>query len=90
MMVFQGLGTSMERSIGSFNFGYFVIIFVLLTGILQDILAVILDKTAIYPAGYSECSAGFSGVLFTLLVIRSNRPGSTHTRYLIALVPNSN
>src|SRR5689334_15528490 len=72
MLAFQGLGTSLERSLGTFEFVHLVFLFSLVSNVVADVISWVLFVTDAYPAAFRECSIGFSGVLFAMIVLRSH------------------
>lgn len=90
ILSFSQLGVSLENRIGTLSFLYHILIFGLLSSLLHAIIAYIImiggDSSYFYTG-----SLGFSGVLFTLIVIDNSMEGSSQTRSLfgLILVPSS-
>lgn len=70
MFAFQAIGPELERSVGSFTFTYLVLMFQLLSSLLNAFISFIPYKASFYPEPWFQCSIGFSSVLFSLLVVR--------------------
>lgn len=90
MLSFTQLGASLENRIGTLSFLYHIMIFGFLSSLLHVIIAYIMmlggDSSYFYTG-----SLGFSGVLFTLIVIDNSIEGASPTRSLfgLILVPSS-
>ena len=79
MLSFSQLGASLENRIGTLSFLYHILIF----GILSSLLHVIISYVMMIggdPSPFYTGSLGFSGVLFTLIVIDISIDGLSQTR----------
>jgi len=88
MMAFIPMGSSLERMKGTLPFLWMIMLFNVLCGITHFLLAFTLDRLAIYSGFMNECSAGFSGVIFALLVATlPHEAGSDRSIFGIIRVP---
>jgi len=78
MMTLQGLGTNLERQMGSLLFFYLILLFDLLISSLHLILAASAHYSQMYSGFMNECTVGFSGILFAFVVINTNSSESAH------------
>eukprot|EP01119_Soliformovum_irregulare_P018984 TRINITY_DN5926_c0_g1_i2.p1 TRINITY_DN5926_c0_g1~~TRINITY_DN5926_c0_g1_i2.p1 ORF type:complete len:217 (+),score=53.85 TRINITY_DN5926_c0_g1_i2:254-904(+) len=69
MMAFQGIGTSLERSWGTLRLFSNIWLFAIGSGIIHCVLASIADLVFNLHDFYRECTIGFSGVLFGMMVV---------------------
>jgi len=76
MMAFQGLGTTIERQLGSLSLLYNIILFDLLIAILHVFISSVTFYTGLYLDFLFQCTVGLSGVIFALLVININNSES--------------
>lgn len=72
MMAFIPMGSGLERLVGSFNFFYLILIFALVSNLLNLTISLLALNVARYPRFAMECGIGFSGVLFGLIVIQTH------------------
>lgn len=72
MLAFQALAPSLERAMGSFTFSYLVVLFQVVSSLMNTFLSLVLYKTGAYPDAWNQCTIGLSSVLFSFLVLRSH------------------
>mmetsp|Transcript_27903 Transcript_27903/g.39315 ORF Transcript_27903/g.39315 Transcript_27903/m.39315 type:complete len:292 (-) Transcript_27903:5027-5902(-) len=77
MMAFIPMGSSLERMKGTLPFLWMILLFNVLCAITHVVLAVFLDRLAIYSGFMNECTVGFSGIIFALLVVTLPNDSST-------------
>ncbi|XP_053169203.1 rhomboid-related protein 4 isoform X2 [Hemicordylus capensis] len=71
-------GLKLERRLGSVWFGYIIMLFSLLVGVVYMILELALAELLDDPRYKYSCAVGFSGVLFALKVLNNHyHPGGT-------------
>jgi membrane associated rhomboid family serine protease len=82
MLAFVPLGSEVERIMGSIRLLYLVILLSTTNAILHLIVASLIDHNPIHPYTYfmNECSIGFSGVIFSLIVIETSLSGAQSRR----------
>lgn len=85
MLSFTQLGASLENRIGTLSFLYHIMVFGILSSLLHVIIAYIMMIGG-DPSYFHTGSLGFSGVLFTLIVIDNSIDSSSHTRSLFGLI----
>ena len=87
MMTFYQLGVSFERTIGTFSFFYHIIIFGFISNLVYLFVAWFM-KFGGRPETYYGSAVGFSGVLFSLMVIDNTLSGGSKRSVLgLFLVP---
>ncbi|XP_078437402.1 RHOMBOID-like protein 15 [Wolffia australiana] len=77
MLALVPLGTELERIIGSVRLVYLIWLLATSNGLLHLIIAFTIAKNPVHPFPYllNECAIGFSGVLFSLIVIEGSLSG---------------
>jgi len=80
MMTFLPMGRSLERIHGSLHFLYIILMFDLLSNIIHTGIAWFASGVAGYYAFMGECAVGFSGVIFSLLVLNTAQQSPQDTR----------
>jgi len=77
MVSFYPMGTAFERTKGTLNTLYLILLFAFGISIVHFAISSALFMFQISTSGYFQCSAGFSGVLFCILTIEChNHEGS--------------
>ncbi|KAJ4788500.1 Rhomboid family protein [Rhynchospora pubera] len=78
MLAFVPLGSELERIMGSVRLLYLIILLSTTNAIAHLIVALLVDHNPIHPYAYfmNECSIGFSGVIFSLIVIETSLSGA--------------
>ncbi|KAJ3685892.1 hypothetical protein LUZ61_015056 [Rhynchospora tenuis] len=78
MLAFVPLGSELERIMGSVRLLYLIILLSTTNAILHLIVALLVDHNPFHPYAYfmNECSIGFSGVIFSLIVIETSLSGA--------------
>lgn len=69
MMSFYPMGSALERLTGTLPFFYLIILFDVVGSLFHLLLASLMYTINLYPNFYYSCSAGFSGVIFTIITI---------------------
>eukprot|EP01114_Cavostelium_apophysatum_P016169 TRINITY_DN4548_c0_g1_i1.p1 TRINITY_DN4548_c0_g1~~TRINITY_DN4548_c0_g1_i1.p1 ORF type:complete len:327 (-),score=22.24 TRINITY_DN4548_c0_g1_i1:26-1006(-) len=88
MMAFIPMGATLERTQGSLNFLYIILLFCLLTGLAHNFIAYAAYQTGTYPSLIKECAIGFSGIIFALMVVQIGTDwGSQRSVFGFASVP---
>ena len=84
MMALVPMGTELERIMGSVRLVYLIWLLATSNGLLHLIIALTVAKNPFYDFSYlgSECAIGFSGVLFSMIVIETSLSG-IHSRRLV-------
>ena len=87
MMTFNSIGPQLEYSFGTIQFFYLIIVFSILGSIFNIFISLALFFIATYVpelpfssmllAPYLQCAVGFSGVLFTLMIIQVSQASSS-------------
>jgi membrane associated rhomboid family serine protease len=90
MLTFVPLGTELERIMGSVRLLFLIFLLATTNAIFHLIVAFLVDYNPIYPGSYlvNECSIGFSGVIFSMIVIETSLSGVQYRRYIASLVCN--
>eukprot|EP00741_Cyanophora_paradoxa_P006142 tig00000944_g5955.t1 len=79
MMAFHPMGSSLERIVGSFNFLYLQLLFMLAAGVIDFVLAVLMVwPVTIWAMPFMECGVGYSGIIFGMLVVESHHSQSEY------------
>lgn len=88
MMTFEPMGASIERKVGSFHLIWSILLFSLLNGIIHLLMAVAAYNNPFYSYSkeyFYTCTIGFSGVLFSLLMITVHQSDTSSRRFFISL-----
>ncbi|CAM8980835.1 unnamed protein product [Rhodiola kirilowii] len=77
MMALVPLGSELERIMGSVRLLYLILLLATTNAILHLLIAVIVAYNPFYGYGYlmNECAIGFSGILFSMIVIETSLSG---------------
>ncbi|KMZ75328.1 Rhomboid family protein [Zostera marina] len=77
MLALVPLGAELERIMGSVRLLYLIILLATTNAILHILIALIVSHNPIHPFPYfmNECAIGFSGVLFSMIVIETSLSG---------------
>jgi rhomboid domain-containing protein 1 len=76
MISFYPMGSALERTSGSLPFLYLTLLFDVVGSLVHFLLAYITYASGIYTGFFYSCSAGFSGVIFTIITIECHNDGS--------------
>ncbi|MED6126570.1 Rhomboid-like protein 15 [Stylosanthes scabra] len=78
MMALVPLGSEMERVMGSVRLLYVTVLLATSNAILHILIAILVAYNPIQPLEYfmNECAIGFSGVLFSMIVIETSLSGA--------------
>lgn len=77
MMALVPMGSELERIMGSIRLLYIIILLAISNAILHLIITLLAAYNPIssYPALMDQCSIGFSGILFSMIVIETSLSG---------------
>ncbi|KAF7074449.1 hypothetical protein CFC21_079319 [Triticum aestivum] len=77
MLTFVPLGTELERIMGSVRLLFLMFLLATTNAIFHLIVAFLVDYNPLYHVSYlvDECSIGFSGVIFSMIVIETSLSG---------------
>lgn len=77
MMALVPMGSELERIMGSIRLLYIIILLAISNAILHLVIALLAAHNPIssYPALMDQCSIGFSGILFSMIVIETSLSG---------------
>ncbi|CAO2820241.1 unnamed protein product [Amaranthus hypochondriacus] len=77
MLALVPLGSELERIMGSVRLLYTTILLALSNAVLHLLIALLVSHNPFYPYMYlmDECAIGFSGILFSMIVIESSLSG---------------
>ncbi|XP_047957139.1 rhomboid-like protein 15 isoform X1 [Salvia hispanica] len=77
MMALVPMGSELERIMGSIRLLYIIILLAISSAILHLVIALIAayNPISFYPALMHQCSIGFSGILFSMIVIETSLSG---------------
>ncbi|GMH35303.1 hypothetical protein BSKO_03171 [Bryopsis sp. KO-2023] len=78
MLAFVPIGGTLERTLGTVMFGYLILVIVVMSSFFSISMAHLLLYTGIYPRAMVECTIGFSGVIFGLVVVNTQLSGASH------------
>lgn len=84
MLAFVPLGSELERIMGSIRLSYITILLATSNALLHLLIAVLAAHIPFYPYPYfmNECAIGFSGILFSMIVIETSLSGAQYRRYI--------
>jgi len=85
MMALVPLGSELERIMGSVRLLYITILLATSNAIIHVFIALLVAYNPILTNGYlmNECAIGFSGVLFSMIVIETSLSGVQSRRLVI-------
>jgi len=91
MMSFLPLGSSLEKTLGTIRYAYLILLVSILNSFIHIFISYLLFYNPFYSTSFIyECSVGFSGVIFTLLVINlHSSTEQTRSLFGIIKVPSS-
>ncbi|WOG98224.1 hypothetical protein DCAR_0417565 [Daucus carota subsp. sativus] len=80
MLAFVPLGSELERIMGSIRLSYITILLATSNALLNLLIAALLAHNPFYPFPIfmDECAIGFSGILFSMIVIETSLSGAQH------------
>ncbi|XP_021721287.1 rhomboid-like protein 15 [Chenopodium quinoa] len=86
MLALVPLGSELERIMGSVRLLYTVLLLALSNAVLHLLIALLVAYNPFYPYSFlmNECAIGFSGILFSMIVIESSLSG-VHSRSVFGL-----
>jgi membrane associated rhomboid family serine protease len=73
MLSFVPMGAGLERILGSVRYVYAIVLFATLNAILHTAAAYAVSFQ--FPDLVYQCSVGFSGILFAMIVVETNMSG---------------
>lgn len=82
MMALVPLGSELERIMGSVRLLYVIILLSLTNAVFHLLIALLVVYNPIHSYEYlmNECAIGFSGILFSMIVIETNLSGQQSRR----------
>ncbi|TQE10833.1 hypothetical protein C1H46_003533 [Malus baccata] len=77
MMALVPLGSELERIMGTVRLLYMIILLAISNAVLHLLIALLVSYNPIHPSQYlmDECAIGFSGILFSMIVIETSLSG---------------
>ncbi|KAL3625122.1 Rhomboid-like protein 15 [Castilleja foliolosa] len=77
MMALSPMGSELERIMGSIRLLYIIILLAVSNAILHLVIALLVAHNPFHPDQYlmDQCSIGFSGILFSMIVIETSLSG---------------
>ncbi|XP_050383319.1 rhomboid-like protein 15 isoform X2 [Argentina anserina] len=80
MMALVPLGSELERIMGSVRLLYIIILLATTNALLHLLIALLVAYNPIHPFEYlmNECAIGFSGILFSMIVIETSLSGQQY------------
>ena len=90
MLALVPLGSELERIMGSVRLFYMIILLATSNAIFHLVLALLISHNPFRPFDYlmNECAIGFSGILFSMIVIETSLSG-VQSRRFVFLVADS-
>ncbi|PNH04958.1 hypothetical protein TSOC_008846 [Tetrabaena socialis] len=85
MLAFVPMGSSLERTVGTVQFAYLLLLISLLEGLLYVAVSALLAASGLMPGAMASCAVGFSGVIFGLIVIDNAQGSSASSRSILGL-----
>jgi membrane associated rhomboid family serine protease len=94
MLALVPLSTELERIMGSVRLLFLMFLLATINAILHLIIAFLVAYNPLHPVSYlvDECSIGFSGVIFSMIVIETSLSGVQSRRcvdFLVIIILNS-
>lgn len=88
MLALVPLGSELERVMGSIRLSYITILLATSNAILHLFIALLAANNPFYLVQYlmNECAIGFSGILFSMIVIETSLSGAQHRRFVNMLI----
>lgn len=88
MLALVPLGSELERIMGSLRLLYLMLFLATTNSIFHLIIALVMSKNPLlsFPFLMDECAIGFSGVIFSMIVIETSLSG-VQSRRLVGYVP---
>lgn len=88
MLALVPLGSELERIMGSVRLLYMIIILAATNAIFHLLIALVVAHNPFHPYQYlmNECSIGFSGILFSMIVIETSLSGVQSRRLVILML----
>lgn len=84
MLALVPLGSELERIMGSVRLLYMIVLLATTNAILHLLIALLVFHNPFHPFEYfmNECAIGFSGILFSMIVIESSLSGVQSRRFV--------
>lgn len=88
MMALVPLGSELERIMGSVRLLYIIILLATTNALLHLLIALLVAYNPIHPFEHlmHECAIGFSGILFSMIVIETSLSGQQYRRLVFLMV----
>ena len=85
MLALVPLGTELERIMGSIRLLYLIFLLATANAIFHLIIAFVVAHNPLHPYPFlmNECAIGFSGIIFSMIVIETNLSGVQSRRSVI-------
>lgn len=85
MMALVPMGSELERIMGSIRLLYITILLATSNAVLHLLLALLVDHNPFKSDPYlmNQCSIGFSGILFSMIVIETSLSGVQSRRFVL-------
>lgn len=88
MMALVPLGSELERIMGSVRLLYLIILLATSNALLHLLIALLVAYNPFHSSEYfmKECAIGFSGILFSMIVIETSLSGVQSRRWVLLIV----
>lgn len=88
MMALVPLGSELERIMGSVRLLYVILLLATSNAILHVFIALLVAHNPFHSDGYlmNECAIGFSGILFSMIVIETSLSGVQSRRLVFVQI----
>lgn len=85
MLALVPLGSELERIMGSIRLAYLIILLATTNAIFHLFIALLVGHNPFHPYPYlmNECAIGFSGILFSMIVIETSLSGVQSRRFVL-------
>lgn len=87
MMALVPLGSELERIMGSVRLFYMIVLLATSNAIFHVLIALLAAHNPFHPYHYlmNECAIGFSGILFSMIVIETSLSGAQTRRLVFSI-----
>lgn len=87
MLALVPLGSELERIMGSVRLLYIIVLLAISNALLHLLIALIVAHNPFHPYPYfmDECAIGFSGILFSMIVMETSLSGAQTRRFVAFL-----
>lgn len=87
MLALVPLGSELERIMGSVRLLYIIVLLAVSNALLHLLIALLVAHNPLHPYPYfmDECAIGFSGILFSMIVMETSLSGAQTRRFVAFL-----